>query len=71
MPEEQEKSKKPRTGEGVTEAPATSEMQTAEETKLVPAKAGAKTPAKTSPDRKRGLAGVLAFKRKTSKLRPR
>jgi hypothetical protein len=72
MPEEQEKSKKPRTTESGTEAPALSEMQAVEETKLVPAKTVARAPAKATPDRgKRGLAAVLGFKRKTSKLRPR
>jgi len=74
MPEEQEKSKKLRTGEaaGGAEPPATTEVREVEEPKTPPVKAPARTPAKAAPDRgKRGLAAVLGFRRKPGKLRPR
>jgi hypothetical protein len=65
MPDELEKSRKPRTGEAGADAAA--EPRSADETKPAPARA-----AKPSPEpEKRGTADILGFKRKISKLRRR
>lgn len=72
MPDEQEKPKKPRTGEGGADAAAMPEVRSADEMKPAPPKPAARTPAKPAPEpEKRGKADILGFKRKISKLRPR
>lgn len=74
MTEEQDKPKKPRTGEGAgaADAPAMTESRVVEEPKPTPPRTVARPAVKTAPEpEKRGMAEMLGFKRKISKLRRR